>query len=138
MKTYARIENQRVAEIVSLNLKPEKLYHPSLIWVDITAQPEQPDVNYEYNDGVFSAPVTEAENAMLMASSRLAAEMDEANQTIAPLQDAVDISIATDEETTRLAEWKRYRVELSRIDISKTLDIEWPLKPVQNEDSRTI
>lgn len=129
MKTYARIENRLVAEIVALNVKPEKLYHPSLIWVDITALPEQPDVNYRYSDGVFAGPVTEAENAVLIASSRLAAEMDEANRTIAPLQDAVDISIATDEETARLSEWKRYRVELSRIDTSKAPDITWPVKP---------
>ncbi|MCT2419975.1 tail fiber assembly protein [Pantoea sp. XY16] len=129
MKTYARIENQLVAEIVSLNVKPEKLYHPSLVWVDISALPEQPDVNYRYSDGVFAAPVTEAENAVLIASSRLAAEMDEANRTIAPLQDAVDISIATDEETIRLSEWKRYRVALSRIDTNKAPDIEWPVMP---------
>ncbi|KAF6663698.1 tail fiber assembly protein [Pantoea sp. EKM101V] len=126
MKTYARIENQRVAEIVALNVKPEKLYHPSLVWVDITALPEQPDINYRYSDGVFTAPETDAENAALIASSRLAAEMDEANRTIAPLQDAVDISIATDAEITRLAEWKRYRVALSRIDTSKAPNIEWP------------
>lgn len=129
MKTYARIENQRVAEIVALNVKPEKLYYPSLVWVDITALPEQPDVNYRYSDGVFTAPVTDAENAVLIACSRLAAEMDEANRTIAPLQDAVDISIATDEEVTRLAEWKRYRVALSRIDTFKAPNIEWPERP---------
>lgn len=129
MKTYARIENQRVAEIVSLNVKPEKLYHPSLVWVEITGLPEQPEVNYNYSDGVFTAPVTDAENAVLIASSRLAAEMDEANRTIAPLQDAVDISIATDAEITRLAQWKRYRVALSRIDPSKAPDIEWPITP---------
>ncbi|NIG15866.1 tail fiber assembly protein [Pantoea sp. Cy-640] len=129
MKTYARIGNQCVAEIVSLNVKPEKLYHPSLVWVDITALSEQPDVNYRYSDGVFSAPATEAENAVLIASSRLSAEMDVANQTIAPLQDAVDISIATDAEIARLTEWKRYRVALSRIDIGKLLNIEWPVRP---------
>lgn len=129
MKTYARIENQRVAEIVALNVKPEKLYHPSLVWVDITTLPEQPDVNYQYSDGVFTAPVTDAEKAELIASSRLAAEMDEANRTIVPLQDAVDIGIATDAEIARLAEWKRYRVELSRIDTSKVPDITWPVRP---------
>jgi len=129
MKTYARIENQRVAEIVSLNVKPEKLYHPSLIWVDITALPEQPDVNYRYSDGVFTAPVTDAESTVLIASSRLAAETEEASRIIAPLQDAIDISIATNEEITRLSEWKRYRVELSRIDVSKAPDISWPEKP---------
>ncbi|MEN4559669.1 tail fiber assembly protein [Pantoea agglomerans] len=129
MKTYARIENQRVAEIVALNVKPEKLYHPSLVWVDITALPEQPDINYRYNDGVFTAPLTDAENVELIASSRLAAEMDEANRAIVPLQDAVDIGIATDTEIARLAEWKRYRVELSRIDNSKAPDITWPVRP---------
>lgn len=129
MKTYARIEDQRVAEIVSLNVKPEKLYHPSLAWVDITTLPEQPEVNYRYSDGVFFAPVTDAENAVLIAISRLAAEMDEANRTIAPLQDAVDISIATDTEIARLAEWKRYRVALSRIDTNEATGIEWPVRP---------
>lgn len=129
MKTYARIEDQRVAEIVSLNVKPEKLYHPSLVWVDITTLPEQPDVNYQYSDGVFTAPITDAENAELIASSRLAAEIDEANRTIVPLQDAVDIGIATNAEIARLAEWKRYRVELSRIDTSKAPDITWPVRP---------
>ena len=129
MKTYARIEDQRVAEIVALNVKPEKLYHPSLVWVDITTLPEQPDVNYQYSDGVFTAPVTDAENAELIASSRLAAEMDEANRAIVPLQDAVDIGIATDAEIARLAEWKRYRVELSRIDNRKAPDITWPVRP---------
>ncbi|MGF9659836.1 tail fiber assembly protein [Pantoea agglomerans] len=129
MKTYARIENQRVAEIVALNVKPEKLYHPSLVWVDITALPAQPDINYCYNGGVFTAPVTDAENAALIVSSRLAAEMEEANRTIAPLQYAVDVSMATDEEIARLAEWKRYCVLLSRIDTSKAPDITWPVRP---------
>lgn len=129
MKTYARIENQRVAEIVALNVKPEKLYHHSLVWVDITALPEQPDINYRYSDGVFTAPETDAENAALIASSRLAAEMDEANRTIAPLQYAVDVSMATDEEMARLAEWKRYCVLLSRIDTGKAPDITWPVRP---------
>ncbi|HAU5563295.1 TPA: tail fiber assembly protein [Serratia fonticola] len=129
MKTYARIEEQRVAEIVSLSVKPEKLYHPSLVWVDITELAEQPDVNYLYRDDVFTAPVIEAEDAVFLASSRLAAEIDDANRAMAPLQDAVDISIATDEETARLAQWKKYRVMLSRIDVSAAPDISWPVKP---------
>ncbi len=129
MKTYARIENQHVAEIVTLNVEPEKLYHPSLLWVEITSLPEQPDINYNYSNGIFTAPLTDDEDAMLIVSSRLAAEIDEANKTIAPLQDAVDIGIATDEELARLAEWKRYRVIISRVDVSKPEAIQWPKKP---------
>ncbi len=44
-------------------------------------------------------------------------------------QDAVDAGIATAGETAALAEWKRYRVLLMRVDISKTPDINWPEIP---------
>ncbi|WP_323838454.1 tail fiber assembly protein [Photorhabdus africana] len=53
----------------------------------------------------------------------------EASQQIAPLQDAVDLGIATQEEETALLVWKKYRVMLNRIDISQALDIEWPEQP---------
>ncbi|WP_323838450.1 tail fiber assembly protein [Photorhabdus africana] len=53
----------------------------------------------------------------------------EASQKIAPLQDAVDLGIATKEEETALLVWKKYRVMLNRIDISQVPDIEWPEQP---------
>lgn len=129
MKTYARIEEQRVAEIVSLDVKPEMLYHPSLVWVDISALETPPEVNYLYRDGVFSAPVIEAEDPVYLAASRKAAEMEEASRLMAPLQDAVDIGKATQDEIARLNEWKEYRVILNRIDTTKAPDIDWPQKP---------
>lgn len=52
-----------------------------------------------------------------------------ADSEIAWLQDAVDAGIATDEETTLLAEWKNYRVLLMRIDVTKAPEIEWPPVP---------
>lgn len=52
-----------------------------------------------------------------------------ANSAIAPLQDAVDLGIATDEELALLLEWKKYRVLLNRIDTSVAPDIEWPTVP---------
>ncbi|WP_424840312.1 tail fiber assembly protein [Serratia marcescens] len=39
--------------------------------------------------------------------------------------------MATDVETRRLTEWKKYRVLLMRIDTSKAPDIEWPTPPVE-------
>ncbi len=44
-------------------------------------------------------------------------------------QDAVDADIATDEETEKLAEWKKYRVMLMRVDTSRASKIEWPVIP---------
>jgi len=42
---------------------------------------------------------------VLHALKRMAVATDEANRTTTPLLDAVDISIAADEELARLAEW---------------------------------
>jgi hypothetical protein len=55
--------------------------------------------------------------------------MAEATEIIAPLQDAVDMNIATKQEQSKLVEWKKYRVLLSRIDVSLMPDITWPEKP---------
>ncbi|EFG1984208.1 tail fiber assembly protein [Escherichia marmotae] len=55
--------------------------------------------------------------------------MQVASEHIAPLQDAVDLEIATEEEKSFLASWKRYRVLLNRVDTSIAPDIEWPVIP---------
>jgi len=129
MKTYARIEEQRVVEIVSLSVEPSVIYHPSLEWIDITSLPAPPEIDYHYSNGQFAVPAITPENAAVMASMTLNILMEEAKKNIVPLQDAVDINIATDEEIMRLAEWKKYRVILSRIDTKKAPDIYWPVKP---------
>ncbi|MBC0310010.1 tail fiber assembly protein [Escherichia coli] len=56
--------------------------------------------------------------------------MQVASEHIAPLQDAADLEIATEEETSLLEAWKKYRVLLNRVDTSTAPDIEWPTVPV--------
>ncbi|MFP2363125.1 tail fiber assembly protein [Enterobacter ludwigii] len=53
--------------------------------------------------------------------------ISEATLFIAPLQDAVDLSMATTEETDALLQWKKYRVLLNRVDPNAP---DWPPKPV--------
>ncbi|MCY6826315.1 tail fiber assembly protein, partial [Escherichia coli] len=48
---------------------------------------------------------------------------------IAPLQDAADLEIATEEEISLLEAWKKYRVLLNRVDTSVAPDIEWLIQP---------
>lgn len=55
--------------------------------------------------------------------------LSEATTKIAPLQDALDTGMATNDEKALLIAWKTYRVLLSRIDTSKAPDIEWPVSP---------
>lgn len=53
-----------------------------------------------------------------------------ADSTIAPLQDAVDVEMATEEEISSLKAWKLYRVLLNRVDTSGDVaDEAWPVVP---------
>ena len=55
MKTYARIENRVVAEIVTTAGNIGSLFHPSLHWVDVTGQAVQ--VGWVQSDnGTFASP----------------------------------------------------------------------------------
>lgn len=60
------------------------------------------------------------------------AYLDEAAIRIAPLQDAVDLGMATADEVAELTAWKRYRVELNRLATAPgfPFDFQWPEVPV--------
>lgn len=75
------------------------------------------------------APTPEALIATALAERD--ALLRTATLRIAPLQDAVDIDEATAEETALLKKWKKYRVDLSRIEqqAAYPTDINWPEMP---------
>jgi len=74
-------------------------------------------------------PLTQQEQVML-AESKRTVNRGEADAAIAPLQDALDLEMATDVEKAKLNAWKKYRVFLSRIDTSTAPDIDWPAPPL--------
>ncbi|WP_075202092.1 MULTISPECIES: tail fiber assembly protein [Serratia] len=115
-KTVFDISSGREIYISELGLLPE----------NVTAI--APDGQYQKWDGTAWVKDEEAEKSAELAKaveqkSRL---MQVANDHVAPLQDAVDLDIATDDEKQQLAGWKKYRVMLSRVDCSKP---EWPDHP---------
>ncbi|EAA0893017.1 tail fiber assembly protein [Salmonella enterica subsp. enterica serovar Senftenberg] len=88
-----------------------------------------PDGEYQKWDGKAWVKDEAAETAARLreaegTKSRL---LQMASGKIAPLQDAVDLGIATDEEKSQLAEWKKYRVLVNRVDTSNP---DWPDVPV--------
>lgn len=79
---------------------------------------------------IFSAPVPPTHQELISAAkSNLELLMTAANYVITPLQDALDIDDATEEELTLLKAWKTYRVLLNRLDLSTAPDITWPEIP---------
>ena len=55
--------------------------------------------------------------------------LDEANNTIMYLQDAIEVGLDGDDYQAKLTAWKTYRVYLNRVDTSLAPDIEWPQRP---------
>ena len=65
--------------------------------------------------------------------ARVQTETQRANQVITPLLDAVELEIATEEETAQYNAWRRYRVLLSRVPTQSgyPTDVDFPVAPDQ-------
>ncbi|EDR3164685.1 tail fiber assembly protein [Salmonella enterica subsp. enterica serovar Bredeney] len=90
-----------------------------------------PDGEYQKWDGKAWVKDEAAETAARLreaegTKSRL---LQMASEKIAPLQDAVDLGEATDDEKARLLAWRKYRVQVNRVDTS---DPDWPEKPASH------
>lgn len=84
----------------------------------------------EYGLPVLSNPPEPTQAELISeAEANRAALMMAAGAAIAPLQDADELGIATDDEKEALTRWKRYRVMLNRLDLSAAPAIEWPELP---------
>lgn len=74
-------------------------------------------------------PPPTKDQLVAQATALVKSLMAQATAAIAPLQYAVDLEMATEEEQTRLRKWKKYLVLLSRVDTSRAPDIDLPVKP---------
>ncbi|YCI31331.1 tail fiber assembly protein [Erwinia sp. PK3-005] len=78
---------------------------------------------------LINRPAPTSEQLIGIANTEKEQRLNAATTTIAPLQDAVDLGMATDKGKESLEEWKKYRVLLNRVDTSTAPDIEWPVEP---------
>ncbi|MGJ3447090.1 tail fiber assembly protein [Enterobacter sp. PTB] len=90
-----------------------------------------PDGQYMKWDGSKWVKDDAAERAATVADAQntKSSLMQEASSTIALLQDAVDLDMATDDDIQSLTAWKTYRVLLSRVSPEDAPDIDWPDRP---------
>ena len=98
----------------------------SVYEVDPATVPENVLGNFTFIDGVFTDIRPTDIQINLIKKENL---LYEASTKIAPLQDAVELEIATEKEITLLNNWKKYRVLLNRVDPTKSTDIKWPEVP---------
>ncbi|WP_099112372.1 tail fiber assembly protein, partial [Escherichia coli] len=94
---------------------------------DITANRRTDDSGkWMFKDGAVVKRIYTADEQQQQAESQKAALLSEAESVIQPLERAVRLNMATDEERTRLEAWERYSVLVNRVD---TANPEWPQKP---------
>ena len=94
---------------------------------DITANRRADDSGkWMFKDGAVIKRIYTADEQQQQAESQKAALLSEAESIIQPLERAVRLNMATDEERARLESWERYSVLVSRVD---TANPEWPQKP---------
>ena len=91
--------------------------------------PENADGQWIFNGKKITPRVISESELIAQAEETRTQLMAEANQKITPLQDALDVGIATDEELAQLKAWKTYRVLLNRVDTSTAPDVDWPVAP---------
>lgn len=106
--------------------------------VKAVAIPEGQSVTmgFLYKGSKFTAPeltdeqVSQNKAAAISENKRMKDNlMAAATIQIAPLQDAVDLDMATDDELKMLNAWKKYRVLLNRLDANTDAVIKWPELP---------
>lgn len=81
-----------------------------------------------YPELVDEFPLAHTE-LVAIAKGQRAEFLATANTEIAWRQDALDAGIATEDETSTLVAWRKYRVLLMRVDVSLAPDINWPESP---------
>ncbi|HGJ5898729.1 tail fiber assembly protein [Arsenophonus apicola] len=91
----------------------------------------KPETVFDYwdEDKWVTDKEAQKQDALQNAGYEKQYRIDEASRIIQPLQDAVDLDLATADEIKQLRNWKRYRLNLHRKDISTAPDIDWPTNP---------
>ncbi len=151
MKTYARVENSIVQEIIlpatydeddpadqptykagdeiPIELRYASEFVATL--VDVTRLDPMPSWYWTYDGNAFlpyQPPQPTAAEILKANTQTRDALLTQASRAIAPLQYAVDLEDATDADLALLKKWKQYSVAVNRVDLKKP-DPAWPKTP---------
>lgn len=75
--------------------------------------------NWQFIDGCITHRTYTSDELTDQAERKKQGLLAEAAKAIAPLQDAIDLGEATPEEEVRLKAWKKFRVNVNRVDTSQ-------------------
>jgi hypothetical protein len=136
---YARIVGNVVVEVIPTMLDEagetieiSQRYHPDFV-ATLVEIPKNTTVmeGDSYEDGIFSPPKTyepSIEEIILLNKQQQDYLLSVTALRLAPLQYAVNLGIATEQEQSQLISWKEYSVYVNRVDLTN-LNPDWPHPP---------
>jgi hypothetical protein len=157
MKTYARVESGRIAEIIAPvqygvdspeGVEPpykaedeipiELRFHPSFVntLIDVSGASPSPEqgwsaknVSGEWSFGPYEAPSLSGEEIVAANTVTQSALMDAADAATFGMADAFVIGQLNAADAEKFKAWATYKLALSKVDLSQTTPA-WPQPPV--------
>lgn len=137
MKTFALIKDETVVNII-LWAGPEMTpvdFGEGVTFTEINDKDgRMPMIGCIFKDGDFISP--EKDDVCRAYIDKVDADtkqknllLNEATQKITMLQDAIDLGVATSEESDLLIKMKKYRLMLNSTNVEVDGDINWPVMP---------
>ncbi|ELS7817221.1 TPA: tail fiber assembly protein [Enterobacter bugandensis] len=123
---YARIDDGIVVELFETDGDISQMFHPDLVWVDITSIKPQPDNNWTYDGKKFSPPVVDY---VKLAEQEKSYRLLEAERITADWKVELSLGIISDDDKKNLIAWMEYIKRVKLVDASKAPDITWPVIP---------
>lgn len=135
MKTYARVAEDRVAEVFTTDGDISQMFHPDLLWVDVSTYSPMPEsgwraVRQDEGDWHFSRPLVPPPTVAEILSLRDML-LVQADQSMSPLMDAFVLGELTAQDEERLRALSQYRKALRTLaqQTDFPASVEWPAKP---------
>ena len=135
---YARIDNGMIVELFTTDLDIAELFHPDLIWVDITSFEPKPREGWSasVSEGGWSfaevvAPVPTYEELKVCAIYKRDYLISLANESTVGMADAFVAGLLSPEEVSRFKAFAAYKLELNKV-VSQPgfpSSIDWPVSP---------
>lgn len=126
MALYARIENNKVAEIFETDGNIKDMFPDSFVWINVTEEKAQPGYGWSYIKGKFTAPVIDY---VSMAEQERQYRLNVAIDAISIWQTKLLLGRLSNSDKVKLNSWLDYIDALNDVDITKAPDITWPDAP---------
>ncbi|HWT68072.1 MAG TPA: tail fiber assembly protein [Pseudomonas sp.] len=139
MMDYVRVDNGVVVELFNTDLDISELFHPDLLWIDVSGIEPKPQEGWEAKEAggqwefiqLVEAPPSDEDlrrNAIYKRDYLIAA----ANESTLGMADAFIADLLSPEEVLRFKAFAKYKLLLNKIIEQPGFPsvIEWPTSPV--------